>query len=66
MDSPHMNWTDGTRRPQINKAMRRAHDAFDRAYYKSQTNEDLLRNILATTAALNDALRNVIDNERCG
>lgn len=58
-----INWTDGSRRKQISAGMGKAWAAMDLAYHKSQSNEDLLRNVLAVQKSLNDVLRHLIDNE---
>lgn len=55
-------WYDGTRRTQINKAMRAAADAFDRAYYHSQTDGDLIKHTEAASKALAEVRRHARAN----
>lgn len=50
-------WYDGTRRTQINKAMRDAWDAMDRAYHHSDTDADLIKHTAAASKALAEVRR---------
>ncbi|ORA60931.1 hypothetical protein [Mycobacteroides franklinii] len=45
-------WVDGDRAKQINAAMREAWEAMDRAYYRSDTDGDLVKNTMAVSVAL--------------
>jgi hypothetical protein len=56
-------WYDGPKRRQINKAMRDAYEAFDLAYYRSQTNDDLLKHTAAVSKALAEVRRHVRANQ---
>lgn len=55
-------WYDGTRRRQINKAMRTASDAFDLAYNHSQTDADLIKHTEAVSKALAEVRRHARAN----
>lgn len=57
-------WIDGVRRQPISKAMTKAWEAMDRAYYHSHSNQDLMDNTAALIKALNDVRLQVRLNTR--
>lgn len=56
-------WYQGPRHREINKAMRDASEAFDRAYHRSQSNADLLKHTAAVSTALAEVRRHVHANQ---
>ncbi len=56
-------WYEGPRHREINKAMRDASEAFDRAYHRSPSNADLLKNTTAVSKALAEVRRHVHANQ---
>lgn len=57
-------WYDGTRRKQINQAMRAASDAFDLAYNHIQTDDDPIKHTAAVSKALAEVRRHARANRQ--
>ncbi|AXC35620.1 hypothetical protein SEA_CLIFTON_78 [Mycobacterium phage Clifton] len=55
-------WYEGQKRKEINAAMRRAYEAMDRAYHRSQTNDDLLNHTTECSRALAEVRRHAREN----
>jgi hypothetical protein len=56
-------WYEGPRHCEINEALRDVSEAFDRAYYRSQTNGDLLKHTAALGKAVAEVQRHVRANQ---
>lgn len=61
-----MNWIDGERVKQVSKAIGDAHQAMDRLYYHSHSNEDILKHADAVSRALIRVRRETRKNLQIG
>ncbi|WP_237074055.1 hypothetical protein [Mycobacteroides abscessus] len=63
VDAGTSRWYEGPRHREINKALRDASEAFDRAYHHSQSNADLLKHTATASQALAAARRHIHANQ---
>lgn len=56
------SWIDGDRRKQISRAMTKAREAMDLAYYHSHTDADLVKHTQALSTALSEVRRHARAN----